>query len=293
MKKYLVTGGSGKLGKKVIDVLLNDLNINAKQLITTTRDVKNLEELTKLGVDVRFADFEDVSSLQEAFKGADNLLLVSIDQIGKRIKLHTNAIKAAELAGIKHITYTSMPNPETSPIVFAQEHQTSEKVIKNSSIPNWTVLRNNWYFDNFIEFYGDMFKTKIWLSAVEDGKVAQLSRDDLAYAAASALVNAKDEQLTYNLSGESSLTTDEYAQIIFEVLNNKIEIIKVDNKTYVEKLISFGVPSDIVSMLASFEEHNKQNLSDFTSSDFEKLTGKKPIDFKSWLISKKEIIEAL
>ncbi|WP_320033824.1 SDR family oxidoreductase [Halarcobacter sp.] len=293
MKKYLVTGGAGKLSSKVIEALLNDLKVNPSDLVTTTRDVSKLSDLANKGVEVRQADFQDVNSLKEAFKDVENLLLISIDQIGKRKEYHTNAINAAQEVGVKHLVYTSMPHPETSPIGFAYEHEATEEALKNSTIANWTILRNNWYFENYIEFYGDTFKTQKWLSAVANGKVAQLSRVDLAYAAASALVKAKDEKSVYTLSGQESLTVDESAAIFNEVLGKNIEVIHVDNKTYKEQLLSFGVPSEIVDMLAGFEEHNRTNLSDFTSEDFEKLTGKKPLTLKEWTILNKENILAL
>lgn len=291
MKKYLVTGGSGKLSKKVIEFLLNNLNIPASQIVTTTRDVEKLEELSKKGVEVRFADFEDVESLKEAFKNVENLLLVSIDQIGKRKELHTNAIKASQEAGIKHLVYTSMPNPEVSPIGFAYEHIASEEAIKNSDIKAWTILRNNWYFENYIEYYGSIFTTQKWLSAASDGKVAAISREDLAYAAACALVKAQDKKIIYTLSGLESLSVAKTAQIMNEVLNKNIEIIDVDNETYKNQLKSFGVPDVFVTLLAQFEEHNKRNLSDISSEDFEELTGKKPSSLEQWLKINKTIIE--
>lgn len=293
MKKYLVTGGSGKLSKKVLEVLINKLKVLPSDIVTTTRDASKLADLEALGVEVREVDFEDVESLKKAFSEVEELLLVSIDQIGKRKELHTNAINAASEVGIKHIVYTSMPSPETSPIGFAYEHEASEEAIKNSTIPNWTILRNNWYFENYIEYYGSMFQTQKWLSAVEDGKVAQLSREDLAYAAASALVKAKDEKNIYTLSGVESLTNDESVSIMNKVLNTNIEVIKVDNETYRNQLKSFGVPDMFVTLLAEFEEHNKQNLSDISSNDFEKLTSKKPITLEKWLESKKDIIDNL
>lgn len=293
MKKYLVTGGSGKLSKKVLEVLISELKVSPSDIVTTTRDASKLADFQALGVEVREADFEDVESLKKAFSEVEKLLLVSIDQIGKRKELHTNAINAASEVGVKHIVYTSMPSPTTSPIGFAYEHEASEEAIKNSTIPSWTILRNNWYFENYIEYYGSMFQTQKWLSAVENGKVAQLSREDLAYAAASALVKAKDEKNIYTLSGVESLTNDESASIMNKVLNTNIEVIKVDNETYKNQLKSFGVPDMFVSLLAEFEEHNKQNLSNLTSSDFEILTGKKPISLEKWLESKKEIINSL
>lgn len=100
-RKLLITGASGKLGQQVIDYLLNDFNIAASQLIATTRNAASLAELAEKGVDVREADFSNPASLEAAFAGADNLLLISIDAIGQRSELHRNAVLAAQNVGIK------------------------------------------------------------------------------------------------------------------------------------------------------------------------------------------------
>lgn len=293
MKKYLVTGGFGKLASKVIEALLEEYKVSPNDLVVTTRDTSKLTDLANKGVEIRAVDFEDISSIKSAFSDVENVLIVSIDQIGKREKLHTNAIKAADEVGVKHLVYTSMPSVDSSPIVFTYEHKASEEAIKASGIASWTILRNNWYFENFIEFYGDTFKTEKWLSAAADGRVAQLSRGDLGFGAASALVKAGSEKKIYDLSGAEALNTNEYAATMNSILNKSIEIINVDNNTYKTQLLSFGVPSEIVLMLASFEEHNKQNLSNISSADFEALTGRKPLAFKEWLEANKEKILAL
>ena len=290
--KYLVTGGSGKLSSKIIEFLLDDLNVSASDLATITRDASKLSDLADKGEDVREADFADVESLKKAFSDVENLLLVSIDQIGKRKDLHSNAIKVADEVGVKNLIYTSMPNPETSPIVFAYEHAATEEAIKSSGIENYTILRNNWYYENYIEFYGDIFRNGKWLSAVGDAKISQLSRADLAYAAASALVKEINGKNTYDLSGES-LSVDESLAIFNEVLGKNMEVIKLDNEIFVSELNSFGIPTEVVAMIASFEEHNKTGLSDISTEEFEQIAGRKPLSLKEWTEQNKETILAL
>jgi NAD(P)H dehydrogenase (quinone) len=79
----LVTGASGRLGRRVVELLLER---NAGPIIATTRTPEKLGDLQELGVDVRAADFEDEASLVAAFKGADRALLISTDALGKRLR---------------------------------------------------------------------------------------------------------------------------------------------------------------------------------------------------------------
>ncbi|WP_375748728.1 NAD(P)H-binding protein [Vibrio sp. HN007] len=287
-KKLLVTGASGKLGKQVVSYLLNEFQIKPEQLILTSRNVEALSEYAAKGVDVRKADFSDTASLEKAFQGADSLLLVSIDAIGQRSELHANAVTAAEKVGVQHLTYTSMPSADTSPIVFAFEHVASEKAIADSTIPNWTVLRNNWYFENLPEFFASTLQTGTWLTSTEQGRTAQLSRADLSYAAAAALVKSGEGKQMLTLNGPESLTTEEMAKDIDSVLGTNINVIQMSDEALKAQLESFQLPEGLVAMITTMEQHGRGNYSDGTSEDFEALTGKKPQTFSQWLTENKE-----
>lgn len=117
-------------------------------------------------------------ALQQAFAGADHLLLISTNS-AQRTQQQASALEAAQAVGIQHITYTSMPNPQVSPVVFAHEHLATEQAIQSSRIPSWAILRNNWYFENIPDFQAAIFQSGVWLNATANGKVAQIARSDL------------------------------------------------------------------------------------------------------------------
>lgn len=110
-KTLLVTGASGHLGRRVVEILLD---AEAGPIVATTRSPEKLAVLADRGAEIRRADFNDPASLDEAFDGADRLLLVSTDALGHRLPQHRAAIRAAVRAGVKHIVYTSLANPEKS-----------------------------------------------------------------------------------------------------------------------------------------------------------------------------------
>ena len=128
---YLVSGASGHLGQLVINNLLETHKIPAKQIIATTRNPEKLANLAAKGIQVRAADFDNTAKLVEAFKGATRLLLISTDAMdrpGRRLEQHTNAIAAAEKAGVSHVIYTSMPNPENSPLLMPRSSREPKRL---------------------------------------------------------------------------------------------------------------------------------------------------------------------
>jgi len=189
----LVTGASGHLGRRAAEILLET---KAGKVIAGTRDPSKIADLAAKGAEIRKVDFDD-PALADAFKGVDRLLLISTDALdtpGKRLKQHKAAIEDAKKAGVKHIVYTSMPKPEPgSPIPFAPDHYGTEQALAESGI-GWTVLRNSWYQENLFHSLPQVLASGKWFSAAGDGKVAHVSREDAAYAAAAALAAATERQ---------------------------------------------------------------------------------------------------
>src|SRR4051794_23190970 len=150
-RTLLVTGASGQLGRRVVELLLD---AKAGTVIAATRDPAKVADLAARGAVVRKADFEDEASLAEAFAGVDRLLLVSTDAVdrpGRRIAQHEAAVRAAVRAGVKHIVYTSMPNPGVdSPVSIAVDHRKTEEAITATSL-GFTILRNNLYTDLLLQ----------------------------------------------------------------------------------------------------------------------------------------------
>ncbi|MBL9012819.1 MAG: NAD(P)H-binding protein [Myxococcales bacterium] len=143
---YLVTGGSGQLGRLVLERLLER---NIVPIVATTRTPNELAAYAARGIEVRQANFHEPDQLKSAFAGARRMLLISTSDLapGERLKSNLAAIDAALAAGIEHIVYTSLTNPRPdSPIGFARDHRETEARLAQLPITH-TVLRNNLYMD--------------------------------------------------------------------------------------------------------------------------------------------------
>jgi NAD(P)H dehydrogenase (quinone) len=101
MTKYVISGASGSLGRKITEQLLE--KIPAENLSVSTRTPNNLDALSQRGVAVHAADYNDPAALERAYAGSDVLMLISSLAVTKRVPEHRNAINAAKRAGIKHI----------------------------------------------------------------------------------------------------------------------------------------------------------------------------------------------
>lgn len=278
MSKILVTGASGHLGQAVIRHLLESYNVPAANIVAASRDTAKLSDLAAKGVETRAADFDDSASLEKAFTGIDTLLIISTDALavpGQRLKQHQAAVAAAQKAGVKHIAYTSMPNPDKSLVTFAPDHLGTEEAVKASGLP-YTILRNAWYLDNYIHAMPHNLETGTWYTATADGKVSNISRDDCARAAAAVLAKGKAENKIYTLTGPELLDADEIAALVSKATGKPLATVKVSADDLRKGIESAGMPGFVAAMLASANANIAAGNFELLTDDYETLTGKKP-----------------
>ena len=288
---YLVTGASGHLGQLVINNLLETHKIPASKIIATTRKPETLADLKANGVDVRAADFDDTANLTKAFKGASRLLLISTDAMdrpGHRLEQHRNAIAAAEKAGVEHVLYTSMPKPETSAVLFAPDHLGTEKALAASGLKGWTVLRNNWYFENLFYSLPSAIKSGTWYTAAGEGKIAHIARADIARAAAAALASGNGGTNTYTLTGAQEFTTDEIAKLVSDAVGKPISVVQVPLEGLVQGMVGAGFPEPVARVFGSFDTNVNQGGLSGVTGDYKKLTSNDNTPFTSWLAKNKQ-----
>lgn len=211
--KLGVTGASGQLGRLVVQHLLE--TCKAEDVVAVVRNPAKAADLAAAGVDVRTADYEDRAALDAALTGVDKLLLVSSNEVGKRFPQHKNVIDAAMAAGVRQVVYTSAPKATTSSLILAPEHKATEEYLAASGL-DYTVLRNNWYTENYANSIKSAGQTGELMTAAGSGRVASAERNDYAEAAAKVLTGEGHTGQVYELTGDAAWGYDELAAAIAE-----------------------------------------------------------------------------
>ncbi|WHY03294.1 SDR family oxidoreductase [Neobacillus sp. DY30] len=269
--KILVTGATGKLGSKVVESLLK--SIPASELAVSVRNPEKAEGLRSRGVEVRHGDFDHPETLENAFNGIDRLLIISADGDNEtRIRQHTNAVQAAEHAGVKFIAYTSLANATESKNIMAPPHVATEAAIIKTGIP-YSFLRNNWYLENEIGSIQGVMAGAPWVTSAGDGKVGWALQQDYAEAAAAVLVGSGHENTVYELSGPL-LTQEELASALGNVLGKKVPVQQVNDEKYAEIMKGLGLPDFVIPIVVGIQESIRNGSLEVNSNDFEKVLGR-------------------
>ncbi|WFP73435.1 SDR family oxidoreductase [Mesorhizobium sp. WSM4906] len=287
----LVTGASGHLGRAVVNHLLDAQKVAPANIIATTRNPENLADLAARGVTVRAADFDDPASLENAFKGADRVLIVSTGELDlksdRRLRQHQAAVAAAKAAGVSHLLYTSMPNPEpVSPVLFAGDHYGTEQAIKASGIP-YTIFRNGWYQENLFLALPHAIASGKWYTSAADGRIAHGARDDMAAAIAASLASGSKESATYTLTGPQAHTVGEIAALVTEVTGKPVEVIQVPDEALTEGVKAAGLPEDFARIIVSFDANTRSGRIGMVTDAVETLSRRKPQTLKQFLEANK------
>lgn len=281
----LVTGASGNVGRLVVDWLLENYN---GSIIATTRQPEKLADLAERGVIVRQADFDQPESLDEAFAGAQRLLLISTDAIGIpdiRLNQQTQAVRAAVKAGVNHIVYTSFFNNEPGTAnVTAGDHYFTEQAIKDSGL-SYTILRNNLYAENLLQALGQAAERGMYASAIGEGKISYIARQDCAIAAAAAVAisSPNNENKTLHLTGLEAVSGQDIARILSEAVGKPVSYVLLDIPQLVGIYESFHMPKPMAEALASFDAASAKGEYELVTQDFKELTGQNPMRIKQFL----------
>ena len=113
-------------------------------------------------------------------------------------------------------------------------------------------------------------------TATGDGKVANISRDDCARAAAAALANPPAGNQTFTLTGAVSLNANQIAETVSKAAGKPLEVVQVNGEQLAAGMAAAGLPDFVVRMLASADANVAAGNFDLVTGDFKALTGRDP-----------------
>lgn len=250
MPRLVLTGTSGKLGGAVLQALLEyDLIPAADIVVSTASDPSDAkwESSKSKGITVRHGTYDDQASLEKAFAGCENLLLVSSPHIemdfddalygSGREKHHITAIHAARAAGIKHIYYTSLAFRNPSKASVMRAHSRTEDFLHMLTDTTYTIIREGIYNEYWMPYFGHYQpgrdqRTEIVVAG--DGPISWTSIADLGLGTAMILVEpaARYSGITLTLASPQSYTLDDIAKSVTTTKGKPISLKIVSRHEY-------------------------------------------------------------
>jgi NAD(P)H dehydrogenase (quinone) len=273
-----VTGASGRLGRRVAELLLSarpePALTPADDVVLVTRHPAALADLARAGATVRAGDFDDPAGLEAAFAGAQRLLLVSTDALDRRVAQHRWAIEAAVAAGVGHIVYTSLSDPlPGNPVTEAHRH-TEDLLVELA--PRWTILRNATYADALLPLWRQAAAAGRLVTSMGEGRTAWVARDDCAAVAAAVLADpdgARHHGRVYDVTGPERLGAADLAHVLALWSGHPVAVDAVDDEAMVAHLVAGGLAADRARLVVRWHAAIRQHYFFPRTTVVEELTG--------------------
>ena len=276
-----VTGASGGLGSRVMGHLL--ARPEPPPVVALARRPRAVPDAAHLTV--RFADYDDPSSLRAAFTDVGTLVFISSDGVAEPMRRHHEHVVAAAIeASVNHVVYTSIVDVSPdSGFYYAAVHRETEALLAESGLSH-CLARTSIFADYFVS---------TWIApALEEGTLALpagvgrmslVSRDDAARALAVAAVSRCEGIV--ELTGPEALTAGEISQITEAVTGRRLRYLALEEDAYRRRLAGEQAPSWLIDAFASLFASVQEGRFDVVSADIPRLTGKPQQPFAEFVRS--------
>ncbi len=266
--KVLVTGGTGKTGRRVAD-LLRGRGIPAR---VATRTPAAADQ-------VRF-DWADTDSFSGALDGVRAVYLVAPTGAADPLDAMRPFIEQAIGAGVARLVLLSSSMLEEGGPLMGAVH-----AYLKAEAPGWTALRPSWFMQNFSEHQHVetiLAEGRIY-SATQDGRVPFIDAGDIAAVAAEALVRDDFGNGDLVLTGPETLSYDEVAKMISTAAGRPVAHHRLSIQELTARFETIGIPGGFAQALAGMDGAIAHGAEDRVTDTVEAVTGRKPRTFADFV----------
>jgi ergot alkaloid biosynthesis protein len=274
MAHILVTGGTGKTGRRVVaELAARGLEARA----AVRRPPPN---------GVRF-DWSDPDTFDPALHDIGAIYLVAPTGNGDPLAAMEPFLQRALAAGVRrYVLLSASALPEGGPLM-GQVH-----AFLHHAAPEWVVLRPSWFMQNFSEqqHFPTIRDEGVIYTATGDGRVAFVHADDIAAVAVAALLGQAPCNQEYILTGPRALSYDEVAAIIAAAAGRPVMHRRLTEEQMAGWLSGVaGVPPAFAAALAAMDTAVANGAEDRVSPDVQTVTGRSPISFETFAAENRTI----
>ncbi len=276
-QKVLITGATGNIASMVIPALI-EKGILVRAFV---RNSSKAENLRSLGVEVFEGNLNSQESLNQATKGIDTVL--SITPGGEEAYAHASAItKAAKANGVKYLVRVSaIGAAEDAPTHNGRLHHQTDEDIISSGVP-YTILRPNFFMQNVFMSVPTILEQGNMYWGMGEGKLSMIDVRDIADACVSLVMQQKHQNKIYHLNGPESISFSDIAETVSEGLGKTVNYVPVPIEAVGDGIRKAGMGEWFAGVMMDYSKAYSTGWGDIINDDFEKITGKKPRNFKQF-----------
>jgi (4-alkanoyl-5-oxo-2,5-dihydrofuran-3-yl)methyl phosphate reductase len=267
----LVIGSTGELGGEVVRAL-GSRGIDVRAM-TRRSDGPRPSGAVQ-------ADLRDPSTLGPAFVGVERVFLVS-SPTPDQVAVETNAIVAAERAGVGHIVKVSNLPIAGLDSGLHGNHRAIERRLSESRVAS-TVLQPSFFASVVLRQLALLERGRLVLPTGE-GQIAWIDPRDIADVAATVLADPSPPPGPLRLTGPEALTAAELAARIEANTGHRIALLQPALAKWRADLLATGMDPWLAESTVDLYEAVASGALGAVSPDVERALGRPPRAIDEWL----------
>ncbi|MXG30205.1 NAD(P)H-binding protein [Streptomyces sp. YIM 132580] len=271
MPGALVTGGTGKTGRTLVQLLRNAgvrTRVASRNPSAADPDA------------VRF-DWNDPTTYGPALDGTDRVFLVPPVENVDPLPLVEPFLHQVQRAGVRRLVMLG------SAIVLPNAPSAVEMAAQVQSQPGGVVLRASGFMQNFLRPHPlaeHIHRHGAIRTAAGDGKVGWVDARDIAASAAALLADqGTNARSDYLITGPHGMSYPQAAQIITAQTGRQVRMECVSEQEQAAAYRASGMPTEFADALAAVEHRIKEGREDQVSTAVLQLTGRPPRAFSEFI----------
>ncbi|AJQ94208.1 ergot alkaloid biosynthesis protein [Gynuella sunshinyii] len=268
INNILVTGGTGKTGRNVVEQLQQQ------------GFIPRIATRNPMAPDTVRFDWKDPSAFQDAFEGIDAVYLVAPTDDFDSLGAMQNGLSAALDAGIKRFVLLSASSLEEGGPMMGAVHAWLRE-----NAQQWAVLRPSWFMENLSEGqHRNSIKMESTIySATQHGRIGFISAQDIARCAATLLTSPQVENNDHILTGPEAISYDHIAEILSRHLGKTIQHKCVSTAELAKRFRNLGYPEDYADGIAAMDEAISIGSENHISTNVKAITGISPVSMNTFV----------
>ncbi len=279
--KILVLGPTGNVGSSLTP-RLTAMGADVRALVRNeSSETSKVQALKDAGVEVFYGDLNNPDTLHEAFKGVAKVFLLTTPGPNGGA-MASNAIAAAKQSGNPHVINLSVAKANPNhPSRFGREHGETDNELIESGLP-YTFVRAIYFMQNTLPAAQTVASQGTIYMPMKTSKVGMIDARDVAEAVALVITSDGHEGKNYLLTGPNSISIQDVAETLSKVLEKEVKYVNVPPEAAKEAMLGMGILEWIADGMIETAGALSEGLGDYTTDDFEKLTGHRPSSYETF-----------
>lgn len=251
-KPILVTGASGKTGRRVVKAIAEKGGV----VHAFVRRPEIGPELRALGAsEIAVGDLTDRESLRRAVAGVGQVLHICPPMHPDEDKIARMLIGAAQADKVDRVVLYSVLHPILADVPHHRRKLDAERCLVDSGL-TYTILQPSRYMQHLLPIWKSVLE--IGVHSMPFGTAARFSvvdLADLAEATAKIMTEPGHEAATYQLAGPAPLSQDDMAGILTTLLGRPIRAAAKPVHEFHRDAIAAGLPAERIETMLAMNAH--------------------------------------